>query len=177
VSRESAQDQRLELLHARRTVAQLIAPGPDATELAALLAAADTAPDHGRLHPWRFLVLNEEARERLSDAYAKAQAERDPDPEVVARAAAKPLRGPCVVAAFARTVDHPRIPAWEQLVAAGCAVHNLCLAATALGFGSAWRTGWFVTAPQVRAALGAADDEQVIGLIHLGSPRPQDEPS
>lgn len=170
--RPPAEDQRLQLLHERRTVAQVLAPGPDAAELAAMFAAAETAPDHGRLHPWRLLLLDEPTRERLSVAYAQAQSERDADPDAVRRASSKPLRGPCVVAAFARTVEHPSVPAWEQLVAAGCAVHNLCLAATALGFGSAWRTGWFVTAPQVRAALGAADDEQVIGLIHLGTPRP-----
>lgn len=170
--RPPAEDQRLQLLHERRTVAQVLAPGPDAAELAAMFAAAETAPDHGRLHPWRLLLLDEPTRERLSVAYAQAQSERDADPDAVRRASSKPLRGPCVVAAFARTVEHPSVPAWEQLVAAGCAVHNLCLAATALGFGSAWRTSWFVTAPQVRAALGAADDEQVIGLIHLGTPRP-----
>ena len=169
--RPPVEDQRLQLLHERRTVAQVRAPGPDATELAAMFAAAETAPDHGRLHPWRFLLLDEPTRERLSNAYAQAQSEQDADPDAVSRAASKPLRGPCVVAAFARTVEHPSVPAWEQLVAAGCAVHNLCLAATALGFGSAWRTGWFVTAPQVRAALGTANDEQVIGLIHLGTPR------
>lgn len=172
--RSPAQDPRLQLLHERRTVAQVLAPGPDAAALDAMLAAAETAPDHGRLRPWRFLLLDGPARDRLSTAYAQAQSERGADPDAVRRASSKPLRGPCVIVAFARTVAHPTVPAWEQLVAAGCAVHNLCLAATALGFGSAWRTGWFVTAPQVRAALGAAADEQVIGLIHIGTPRPEE---
>lgn len=170
MSRDEPLDPRLALLHARRTVSKVAGPGPSDTELAAMLDAADAAPDHGRLHPWRLVVLDEAARARVSDAYAAAQRERGGDDELVAHAAAKPLRGPCVVAAFARTSEHVKVAAWEQLVAAGCAVHNLCLAATALGYGSAWRTGWFVAHPAVRAALGAADDETVIGLVHLGTP-------
>jgi nitroreductase len=172
MSRHEPSDPRLTLLHARRTVSRLDAPGPSEVELAAMLDAADAAPDHGRLHPWRLVVLDVDGRTRLSAAYATAQRERDASDGAVERAAAKPWRGPCVVAAFARTVEHPTVADWEQLLAAGAAVQNLCLAATALGFGSAWRTGWFVAHPAVRAALGAAEDERVIGLVHLGTPRP-----
>jgi len=170
MSRDQALDPRLQLLHDRHTVSRLQAPGPDAAELAAMLAAADAAPDHGLLHPWRFLVLDEARRARLAEAYAVAQRARDDGPGLVERAASKPLRGPCVVAAFARTVDHPRIPAWEQLAAAAAAVQNLCLAATALGYGSAWRTGWFIDQDEVRRSIDTADDERIIGLIHLGTP-------
>jgi len=169
MSRDEPMDARLALLHARRTVSRLVAPGPDAAELAAMLDAADTAPDHGRLRPWRLAVLDEDQRALVSAAYATAQHERDDAADLVERAASKPLRGPCVIAAFARSVPHAKVEAWEQLVAAGCAVHNLCLAATALGLGSAWRTGWFITHPAVRAALGAADDETIIGLVHVGT--------
>jgi nitroreductase len=163
-------DPRLTLLHARHTVSRLGAPGPDPHELTAMLDAADTAPDHGRLHPWRLVVLDATDRDRVSAAYADAQRGRDDDAELVARAASKPLRGPCVIAAFARSVPHAKVEPWEQLVAAGCAVHNLCLAATALGYATAWRTGWFVGDPGVRSALGAAGDETVIGLVHVGTP-------
>jgi nitroreductase len=168
--RDVALDPRLQFLHDRRTVSRLEAPGPDHAELAALLAAADTAPDHGQLHPWRLKVLSEADRARVSDAYVQAQRDRDPTPELVERAASKPLRGPCVVAALARTMEHPKVPAWEQLAAAAAAVQNLCLAATALGYGSAWRTGWFIEHPAVLAAVGADDDERIIGLVHLGTP-------
>lgn len=169
MERDVALDPRLQLLHDRHTVSRLNAPGPDAAELDAMLAAADTAPDHGRLHPWRFVVLSDADRTRVSAAYADAQRMVDPTPELVERAASKPLRGPCVIAAFARTVAHPKVPAWEQLAAAAAATQTLCLAATALGYGSAWRTGWYVDHAHVRDALGAADDEQVIGMVHLGT--------
>ena len=171
MSRDVALDPRLQLLHDRRTVSRLEAPGPSDDELVAMLAAADAAPDHGLLHPWRLLPLDDELRARVSRAYADAQRAVEDTPELIERAASKPLRGPCVVAALARTVTHPRIPAWEQLVAAGTAVQNLCLAATAMGYASAWRTGWFIERDEVRAALGAGDDEQVIGMIHIGTPR------
>ena len=170
MSRDVALDPRLQHLHDRRTVSRLSGPGPTDSELTAMLAAADTAPDHGHLHPWRLVVLDTEHRARVSDAYAAAQRAVDGAPELVERAASKPLRGPYVIAAFARTVTHPRIPGWEQLAAAAAAVQNLCLAATALGYGSAWRTGWFIERPEVREALGAADDERVIGLVHVGTP-------
>jgi nitroreductase len=168
--RDEALDPRLQLLHDRRTVSRVDAPGPDESQLAAMLAAADTAPDHGLLHPWRFVVLSPADRERLSGAYADAQREIADDGALIERAASKPLRGPCVIVALARTVDHPKVPAWEQLAAAAASVQNLCLAATALGFGSAWRTGWHIEHAAVRTAVGARDDERIIGIVHVGTP-------
>ena len=174
MSRDVALDPRLQHLHDRRTVSRLGHPGPSEDELAAMLAAADTAPDHGRLHPWRLIALDEGSRQRVSDAYAAAQRTVDDAPKLVERAASKPLRGPLVIAAFVRTAPHPKVPEWEQLAAAAAAVQNLCLASTALGYGSAWRTGWFVERPEVREALGAADDERVIGMVHIGTARPRE---
>lgn len=173
MSRDEALDPRLQLLHARRTVSRLEAPGPGPDDLAAMLAAADTAPDHGLLHPWRFDVADDRARTSLAEAYAAAQRDVTDDPALIERAASKPLRGPCLVIAFARTTPHPRIPDWEQLAAAAAAVQNLCLAATALGYGSAWRTGRAIEHDEVRAAAGAAPDERIIGMVHLGTPRPR----
>ena len=170
MSRDEPLDPRLALLHARRTVSRLGDPGPDGPELAAMLAAADAAPDHGRLHPWRLEVLDDATRSRLAEAYAAAAAAHGEDADGVARARSKPLRGPLVVAAVARTVAHPKVPAWEQLAATACAVQNLCLAATALGYGSAWRTGTAVEDPGVRGVLGLGADERLIGFVHLGTP-------
>ena len=168
--RDRALDPRLALLHARRTVSRLGDPGPDDKELAAMLAAADAAPDHGRLRPWRFHILDGAVRDRLSEAYGAAAAAGGGGAEAVARARSKPLRGPCLVAAVARTVPSPKVPAWEQLAAAACAVQNLCLAATALGYGSAWRTGTAVDDDGVRAVLGLGPEERLIGFVHLGTP-------
>ncbi len=136
-----------------------------------MLAVACTAPDHGRLRPWRFLVLEGAALEELGEAYARAAAARDPQAgaDVLDRARGKPQRSPVLVAVIARLTPHETVPAWEQLIAAGAAAHNLCIAATAHGYGSMWRTGWYARHPQVLAHLGVGAEEQLVALIHLGS--------
>ncbi len=161
----------LDLLARRRSIGSLTEPGPSDDDLAAMLAAACTAPDHGRLRPWRFIVLRDRARGDLGEAFARAQADREPDAtdDDAAKVAAKAQRAPVIVAVVARTTPHPKVREWEQLVAAGCAAQNLCLAATALGFGSMWRTGWLAEHPIVLAHLGLDLDEQLVGMIYLGS--------
>lgn len=161
----------LDLLTRRRSISRLCPPGPTRDDLTAMLTAACAAPDHGRLRPWRFLVLEDGALEELGTALARAQAARAPDAttEELERTAAKAQRAPTIVVAIARSVPHAKVREWEQLVAAGCAAQNLCLAATALGYGSMWRTGWFAEHPVVLAHLGLAEDERIVGMIYLGT--------
>jgi len=85
------------------------------------------------------------------------------------RTAAKAERAPVIVVVVARLVPHVKVREWEQLVAAGCAAQNLCLAATALGYGSMWRTGWFAEHPLVLAHLGLGEDERIVGFVYLGT--------
>ena len=155
----------------RRSVSKLTEPGPTPDELGELLAAACTAPDHGKLRPWRFLVLEGDALRRLGDAYARALSAREPTAtaEDLDRARGKPQRSPVLVAVVARLTPHATVREWEQLVAAGCAAHNLCIAATAHGYGSMWRTGWYAEHPEVLAHLGLDANERLVGLVHLGS--------
>lgn len=157
----------------RRSTPKLDEPAPDDHEVRAMLAAAATAPDHGLLQPWRAVVLRGAARERLGEAFAAAHREREPGcrPEDYERTAGKPLRAPLIVAVIARARPHGKIPEWEQLVTAGCAAQNLCLAAHALGYGSMWRTGWYADEPIVRDHLGLQAHEQVVGWIYLGTPK------
>ncbi len=152
-------------------MSKLTAPGPTRDELGEMLAAACTAPDHGKLRPWRFLVLEGDALGRLGDAYARALAVRDPaaTAEDLDRARGKPQRSPVLVAVIAQFTPHATVREWEQLIAAGCAAHNLCLAATAYGYGSMWRTGWYAEHPEVLAHLGLDADERLVALVHLGS--------
>jgi nitroreductase len=156
----------------RRSTSRLAEPAPADAELTMMLAAAATAPDHGLLRPWRAIVLRGAALDRLGAAFAEAHRAREPDcrPEDHARTAGKPRRAPVIVAVVARVRPHPKIPEWEQLVTAGCAAQNLCLAAHALGYGSMWRTGWYGEEPIVRDHLGLADHEQVVGWLYLGTP-------
>lgn len=155
----------------RRSIGQLDEPGPTTGQLSAMLEVAGTAPDHGRLHPWRFIVLRGTAREDLGAAFARAVAHRTPDTPAAEldKVARKALRAPVIVAVVARTVPHRKVQPWEQVVAAGCAAQNLCIAATAHGFGSMWRTGWLAEHPAVLTHLGLDADERIVGLIYLGT--------
>jgi len=158
------------VLH-RRSTGKLAEPGPDDATLAAMLEVACTAPDHGKLRPWRFIVLRDAALEDLGASFARAQAAKTPDASdtELESSAAKARRAPVIVTVVGRTTPHPKVQPWEQLVAAGCAAQNLCIAATAYGFGSMWRTGWLAEHPEVLAHLGVGERERVVGFIYLGT--------
>lgn len=186
MDRGAANGDALAMLHTRRSRPALTAPAPDRSELRALLSAASSAPDHGRLRPWRFVVIDGAALGPLGDAFAAAHAERAADATVaeLARTRAKPLRAPMIVVVVAAPREHPKVPGWEQRAAAACVAYGLTLAAHARGFGAMWRTGWYGDAPKVRAHLGLLDGEEVTGWIYLGTPagpppvpRPDVEPS
>src|SRR4051812_24829474 len=145
----------LELLHTRQSAAKLQEPGPDDMELADIFRSAVSAPDHGRLRPWRFVVIREEARERFGEVMAAALKARRPDtpPEMLNRERAKPLRAPLIVVVAAR-VQPGKIPEIEQVMAVGAAAQNIMLAAHALGFGAMWRTGDLAYDATVKTSLG-----------------------
>jgi nitroreductase len=162
----------LAVLRDRRSRAALAAPAPPRAELQEILTAACAGPDHARLRPWRFIVVEETAREALGDAFAAAQAEREPDatPVDLRRTRAKALRAPLIVVVVGTPRPHPKVPVWEQRAAAACAAYGVVLAAHIRGLGAMWRSGWYGEAPKVRAHLGLGDDEEVTGWVYLGTP-------
>jgi len=165
----------LEALLGRRTVppARMTGPGPDAAALERMFAAAAAAPDHGRLRPWRFLLVEGEARRALGELFARGLAEDDPDldPAELARQREAPLRAPVIVLAIAvLDPDHPKIPEIEQIAAAAAAIQNLLLAAHALGFAGKWTTGRPAYSEGVRRGLGLGPNERILGILYLGTP-------
>lgn len=161
----------LDAVLTRRSAPRLTEPAPGPAELEHLVQAAATAPDHGRLRPWRLVAVSGDERARLGDALGEAA----DTPERARRAAAKPLRAPLLLSIVHRPVpDHPRVPAWEQLAATTGMVTTLTLLLHSHGFASIWRTGAAVQAPQVRKYLGIDDDEQLLGWLYVGT-RPADE--
>lgn len=160
------------LLNNRNSEPKLSKPGPDRDALEQILAAASRAPDHGRLRPWRFLIIEGKARYRLGELFAAALRSRRPDasPEEIKKNEEAPLRAPLIVAVIARLQDHPKVPKNEQLLSAGCAAHGILLAAQALGFGAIWRTGDNSYDPNVKAGLGLSESEEIIGYMYMGSP-------
>ncbi|MEO4047270.1 NAD(P)H nitroreductase [Pseudomonas sp. CAU 1711] len=163
--------QALDLLLNRVSVGRLLEPAPDAAQRELLLRAALRAPDHGQLRPWRFLMVEGEARARLGELFAQALLASNPEakPEALDKARAMPLRAPLLMVVIARLSEHPKVPHEEQVLSAGCAAHGVLLAAQALGFGAMWRTGELTHNPRVRAGLGLTVQEKIVGFLYLGS--------
>ena len=165
----------MELLTAidtRTSAARLAAPGPTAAQLARILDAAAHAPDHGRLRPWQFTVLGDEVLERFATAAAAAKRALMPamSEEQFASEREKFLRSPTVVVVGCRVRrDQGKIQEIEQVVAAAAAAQNLFLAAHDLGFGVMWKTGAAAYDGAVKATVGLAADDHIVGIMHLGT--------
>lgn len=172
------------LIHARRTTLpkRLAEPAPDEAQLRQIVAAAAAAPDHGELVPWRFVIVPAHARPALAEAFATALHERDAEAsdQQLAQAREKAFRSPLLLLAVARIGDEAgEVPAAERLVSAGCAIQNMLLMATALGFGSALTSGKAMGSRPLRALFALAPEEQALCFVSIGTiashrkPRPR----
>ncbi|QQD19623.1 nitroreductase [Spongiibacter nanhainus] len=161
----------LTLLQQRSSSARLIEPAPSEAELNEILIAASRAPDHARLRPWRFRLVQGEAREHLGQVFADAAAVRNPDcsDSDLQRFKAQPLRAPLILVVSAVVVEHPKVPPIEQQLAAGCAAYGALLATEALGYAGIWRTGAHAFDRTVMRGLGMADNEEIVGFLYIGS--------
>ena len=162
-------------LSARRSVKpdRLVAPGPSPAELDTILTIASRVPDHKKLAPWRFIVLEGDARARLGEVVAEAciAAEQEPpSPVRLETERTRLMRAPLVIAVVSRVTPHRSAPEWEQVLSAGAACLNLCLAANALGYGTSWITEWIAYNAAVGVALHLADHERIAGFIYVGTP-------
>lgn len=147
-------------------------PGPDEQALSRILQAGASVPDHGRLRPWRFIVVQGEARTQLGEVFAEALRRREPSPSESAldQERNRPLRAPLVIVVVAKLApEHPKIPEIEQIVSAGASAQNILVAAHAHGFGAKILTGTNAYDEHVRTALGLEPHDRLIGFIHIGS--------
>lgn len=165
----AASPDALALLAGRRSssAASLAAPGPDRPTLLALLQLAAHAPDHGKLSPWRFVVLEGEHKRRFV-ARLEGLAARQENATKAQAALAKIANPPLTVAVISKPVMG-KIPLWEQQLSAGAVCMNLLMAAHAAGFGANWITDWYAYDDDARALLGVGSEEQVAGYIHIGT--------
>jgi nitroreductase len=153
--------------HPLRTLA---APAPDRAALAAILAAALRVPDHGKLEPWRLVVLQRAALDRLAALVAARGAALGRAAADIAKAQAVYAGSPLAVAVVASPKDSPKVPPVEQMLSAGALCHGLLTAALAAGWGANWLTGWPVhDRGFAEAAFGLAPAEWVAGVIHIGT--------
>jgi nitroreductase len=156
----------------RSSAARLAEPGPTPEHLARMLEAAARAPDHGRLKPWRLIVLDQTTRSAFSDAVVAARLARSPAPseEQLRVERDKIWRSPTVVViGCAVHRDNPKVPEIEQVLAAGAAAQNLFLAAHGLGYGAMWKTGPAAYDPGVKAAVGLQATDHIVAIMHLGT--------
>ena len=163
----------LELLLTRTSGIKLTDPAPSAADLETMLKAAVRAPDHGRLRPWRFLSIRGAGREALGDLFAEAARLANPaaTPEALGREKEKALRAPLVVIAIAKLATQPnvKVPEIEQMLSAGAAAQNILLAAHALGYAAVWKTGAAAYDDHVKARLGLATNERIVGILYIGT--------
>lgn len=159
-------------IQTRSSAARLSEPGPSPEDLERLLLAAGRAPDHGRLKPWRLIVLKDAVRAAFTAAAAEAKRARLPDMsgEQLAAEREKMNRSPTiVVVGCAVNREQNKIPEIEQVVAVGAAAQNLFLAAHDLGLGVMWKTGAAAYDPAVKATVGLSPDDHIVAIMHLGA--------
>jgi nitroreductase len=149
-------------------------PGPTAEQLDRLLSAAIRVPDHGKLTPWRMLLVRGDARIRLGERLAEIHARIDPDvsPSKLTKDRERYSFAPLIVVVIARIdEENPKVPVQEQILSAGCVAYNLLIGTQAMGMAAQWLTGWAAYEPEAAALFGLAGNERVVAFVHIGTPR------
>lgn len=163
----------LALLKTRRSgkPRDLAAPGPNAAQLRDMLEIAIRTPDHGKIGPWRFIIIEQDRREALADLLETAlrAGKAGVTPEEVEAARGFAFQAPCLVVVVSSPDRSRPIPVWEQELSAGAAAMNLLHAAHAMGFAGGWLTGWPTYSDIVRDAFGQAQD-RIAGFVFIGTP-------
>ncbi|AGT09503.1 nitroreductase family protein [Paracoccus aminophilus] len=161
--------QALDFLRQRRSHPPklLTGPAPDRAELLDLLDIAARVPDHGKLEPWRFIVLERTALDRLAPVLADFVAASGGDEAMIEKARSA-FASPVIVAVVSSPVASEKIPEWEQFLSSGAVCISLVNAALAAGYGAAWLTGPATRADFAAAHLGVKPGERVVGLVHIG---------
>jgi nitroreductase len=150
---------------------QLGEPAPDQNTLRSLLETAIRVPDHGKLVPFRLIVLRGQAKLAFGQALANLALRKQPD-MADSKLEKERLRysfAPLVVVVVARVDEQSKIPAIEQRLSAGCVAYNILLGAQLLGFGAQWLTGWAAYDRDAAALLGLSDNEHVTSFVHIGT--------
>lgn len=161
----------LSLLETRRSAKprELVGPGPSAEELQRILTIAARSPDHGTLHPWRFVTVAEDQRDAFGALLREALVEHDPCATIAHHRKEDDFahyQGQLLVLISAPVQDH-KIPVWEQQLSCGAAAMNLLLGAHALGFVAGWVTGWRTYSERVREAF-CGPEERIAGFVFIG---------
>jgi len=146
-------------------------PGPDKEQLETILAAASRVPDHGKIFPWRFIVIEGDAQNRMGELLVSSLRASEPalTEERAETERGRFLRAPVVVAVVSRVREAIPIPEWEQILSAGAVCQTMLIAAHALGFVANWITEWPAYHPVVKERLGLKPGERIAGFVYIGT--------
>ncbi len=160
----------IELLKTRVSSPKLTSPAPNAAELEQVLACGLRAPDHGRLKPWHFHIVQGGAREELGTIFAQfAATKSEASQDKLEKCKNMPMRAPLLLVAVCEPVVNPKIPVMEQMLAVGAAMQNMQIAISSLGFSSIWRTGEMATAKPVLDAFNVSENGSIVGFLYVGT--------
>lgn len=146
----------------------LTAPGPTREQVARILEVGARTPDHGKLFPWRFVVLGPDSRAKLAEAFTPL-AQNQPQPDKARAVLGKLTAAPVTILVISSPVPSQKVPVWEQHLSAGAVCMNLEHAAAALGFSTSWITDWYSYDAEALSLLALIEGEQVAGFIHIGT--------
>lgn len=163
----------LDILLSRRSgkARELTGPGPSKEQLADILKAGARVPDHGKLFPWRFILFEDEGRQRFAEILADALTAEGTGPAQVDEWRGRVTAAPVIVGVVSSARELIKIPVWEQELSAGAVCQNLLIAAHALGFVANWLTEWYSYHPVVKQKLGLKPGERMAGFVYIGTPR------
>ncbi|KGT95689.1 oxidoreductase [Erwinia typographi] len=161
----------LDLVVNRRSASRLSEPAPAGEALENIIRAGMRAPDHGTLQPWRFIVVENQGRERFSALLESAARQAGLEDKAIEKAKQAPFRAPMIITVVAHCEADHKVPQWEQLVSAGCAVMAMQMAAAAQGFNGIWRTGPWTEDRSVREAFHCREQDSIVGFLYLGTPQ------
>lgn len=157
-------------MHQRQSIGQLIEPAPNAEQLQLAFAAALTAPDHHRLKPTRFVVVEPEQRAAFGELLAQALTDLgESEAAQIERVKNHPFRAPLLVLALTEFQDHPKVPYFEQTLSSGASIQNFLLSLQAQGFATMWRSGAVIESTHFKAALGLKPTDLISGIIYIGT--------
>ena len=166
-------NETIDFLTSRRsTVARMMGgPGPDDESLKEIMKAGMRVPDHGRLTPWRFIVIRGEARAKLGEVIASSFKTKKPDAieEEIEIERERLSRAPVVVAVISKVRKEHKIPEWEQVLSSGAACQTMLIAAQSMGYAAQWLTEWYAYDADVKQAIGAEPGDEIAGFLYLGS--------
>jgi len=157
----------IEFLSQRQSTPFLTDPKPSAKHVEQILAAGMRVPDHGCLQPWHFTVISDEGLQKLSDLFVQSSDSTTANLDKIAK---MPFRAPMIIVVSTELCAHAKVPSQEQLIAAGCCVHTMQMAAIALGYGAMWRTGALAYNQKVKQGLGISEENELVGFLYIGTP-------